>query len=136
MQLSNSGFLNALEVQERFLNQRENGKVSPQVAQSGLSFRDILEGKTEPVQDSLQLKFSKHAMGRLAERNINLSPEQMERLENGVAKADRKGIQDSLVLVDDLAFIVNIKSSTVITAMDQTRADENIFTNIDGAVIN
>ncbi len=50
-------------------------------------------------------------------------------------KAGQKGIRDSLVLVDQLAFIVNTKSNTVITAMDQTEADENIYTNIDGAVI-
>jgi len=46
-----------------------------------------------------------------------------------------KGINDSLVLVDQLAFIVNIPNHTVVTAMNQTEADESIFTNIDGAVI-
>ena len=50
-------------------------------------------------------------------------------------KAGEKGIRESLVLVDQLAFIVNVKNNTVITAMDQTETDENIFTNIDGAVI-
>ncbi|MDE7240043.1 MAG: flagellar protein, partial [Lachnospiraceae bacterium] len=50
-------------------------------------------------------------------------------------KADRKGIKDSLIMVDELAFIVNVSSSTVITAMDNNRTDEQIFTNIDGAVI-
>ena len=46
-----------------------------------------------------------------------------------------KGINESLVLVDDMAFIVNIKNNTVITAMDKNSSDENVFTNIDGAVI-
>ena len=59
----------------------------------------------------------------------------LERLNDGTKKAGEKGIKDSLVLVDQLAFIVNTKSNTVITAMDQTETDENIFTNIDGAVI-
>ena len=49
--------------------------------------------------------------------------------------ASEKGIKDSLVLVDSLAFIVNVPNQTVITAMDSTQATENIYTNIDGAVI-
>ena len=81
------------------------------------------------------LKFSKHASNRLADRNIELTKEQMDRLTEGTNKAGSKGIKDSLVMVDHLAFIVNIPKNTVITAMDQSQADENIFTNIDGAVI-
>lgn len=101
---------------------------------SGLSFEEILKQKQD-VTESSELKFSKHASMRLADRNINLSEEQSERLENGVMKASKKGIQESLVIVDSLAFIVNIPSKTVVTAMDQTEASDNIFTNIDGAVI-
>ena len=69
------------------------------------------------------------------DRNIELTKEQLERLHDGTKKAGEKGIRESLVLVDQLAFIVNVKNNTVITAMDQTETDENIFTNIDGAVI-
>ena len=39
------------------------------------------------------------------------------------------------VLVDDIAFIVNVPSKTVVTAMDQAETNSNVFTNIDGAVI-
>lgn len=96
-----------------------------------LSFQDILSSTKEQAVDNL--KFSKHANERLATRNINLSAEQIERLENGATKAREKGIRESLVMVDDLAFIVNVKSNTVITAVgDKT---DSIFTNIDGAVI-
>jgi len=56
-------------------------------------------------------------------------------LENGVKQASEKGITESLVLVDSLAFIVNVPNKTVVTALDQTEANSNIFTNIDGAVI-
>lgn len=59
----------------------------------------------------------------------------MERLKEGTGKAGEKGIQESLVLMDQLAFIVNVPSNTVITAMDQRETSTNIFTNIDGAVI-
>ncbi len=59
----------------------------------------------------------------------------MERLNMGAAKAGAKGINESLVIVDSLAFIVNVPNQTVITAMDQTETSANVFTNIDGAVI-
>ena len=93
---------------------------------SDVSFEDVLQQ---------QLKFSKHASQRLESRNISLSEEQNARLEDGVEQAHAKGIKDSLVLVDSLAFIVNVPSKTVVTAMDQTETQSNIFTNIDGAVI-
>ena len=95
---------------------------------SDVSFEDVL-------RQQQQLKFSKHASQRLESRNISLSEEQNARLEDGVEQAHAKGIKDSLVLVDSLAFIVNVPSKTVVTAMDQTETQSNIFTNIDGAVI-
>ncbi|SDH37038.1 flagellar operon protein [Pseudobutyrivibrio sp. 49] len=99
---------------------------------NGASFEDIFKQK---LQSASELKFSKHAAQRLDDRNIELTEEQSHRLEEGVMKASEKGITDSLVLVDTLAFIVNVPNQTVVTAMDQTESDENIFTNIDGAVI-
>ena len=72
---------------------------------------------------------------RLEQRDIALSAEQSQRLEAGVAKASAKGIKESLVIVDSLAFIVNVPNQTVVTAMDQTESEDNVFTNIDGAVI-
>ena len=60
---------------------------------------------------------------------------QLERLNDGARKAGQKGIRDSLVIVDDLAFIVNVPNKTVVTAMDSRETEENVFTNINGAVI-
>ena len=59
----------------------------------------------------------------------------MERLQAGTLKAGAKGIKESLVIVDQLAFIVNVPNNTVVTAMRQAETDEKVFTNIDGAVI-
>ena len=59
----------------------------------------------------------------------------MPELENGVEQAKEKGINESLVLVDSLAFIVNVPNKTVVTAMEQAETGNKIFTNIDGAVI-
>ena len=98
------------------------------------SFQEIFEQKKANLNAS-ELKFSKHASMRLQDRNINLSQEQKQRLENGAEQAEAKGIKESLVLMDSLAFIVNIPNKTVVTAMDQTESANNIFTNIDGAVI-
>ncbi len=96
-----------------------------------ISFHDILE-KQQTVETST-LKFSKHANDRLASRNIDLSHEQLERLETGARKAQAKGINESLVMVDNIAFIVNLKNNTVVTAVKDS--EDKVFTNIDGAVI-
>ena len=86
-------------------------------------------------EDVLELKFSKHARKRLADRNISLTDEQLRRLEEGTKKAQAKGINESLVLMDDMAFIVNVKNNTTITVMNQQESAEKVYTNIDGAVI-
>lgn len=96
------------------------------------SFQEILK-KQQIAKRTSELKFSKHANERLASRNIDLSEDQLQRLETGAMKASEKGITESLVMVDNLAFIVNIKSSTVITAVND--GEDKVFTNIDGAVV-
>lgn len=100
--------------------------------ESSLSFQEILN-KTQAATESVGLKFSKHANERLASRNIDLSEGQLERLETGTRKAQEKGIRESLVMVDNIAFIVNVKNNTVVTAVNDS--EDKIFTNIDGAVI-
>lgn len=99
---------------------------------------NITDGnKKEKFSDVFEtnLRFSKHADERLNTRNISLTEEQIERLNDGMKKAGEKGINESLVLMDNLAFIVNVKNNTVITAMDSSNTEERIFTKIDGAVI-
>jgi flagellar operon protein len=126
----NPNFTSIERVAGTYLNPKVESK--PLGNLDGASFEEIFKQK---LQSALELKFSKHATQRLDERNIVLSEDQSQRLEEGVLKASEKGITDSLVLVDDLAFIVNVPNQTVVTAMDQTKSEENIFTNIDGAVI-
>ena len=74
-----------------------------------------------------------HANQRLESRNIDLSQEQIDRLNDGARKAQEKGINDSLLMMDDMAFIVNIPNKTVVTALGDS--DNKIITNIDGPVI-
>lgn len=134
MNIDAGRFRSALQIQNEYLsNQVQERKT---VTQSENGFKDIFtKHLTDQNSRVEELKFSKHASNRLSDRGINLTENQVERLNEGAKKAMTKGIQESLVLVDDLAFIVNVKNSTVITAMDQTETNENVFTNIDGAVI-
>ena len=97
------------------------------------SIDELVADRTSGV--AYGLKFTKHADARLEQRDIRLTDEQMIRLEEGTKKAYSKGIKESLVLVDNLAFIVNTDKKTVITAIDQNSSDDNIYTNIDGAVV-
>jgi len=82
------------------------------------------------------LKFSAHAETRLKSRGIDFTEEMMKRLNGAVDKVSQKGgTKDSLVLMQDLALIVNVKNRTVITAMEQGSQNSNVFTNIESAVI-
>ena len=98
------------------------------VQQNG-SFADILQNKLN--QD---VKISKHAQLRMEMRNVSLTDAQRQKLSEAVNKADTKGIRDTLVIMDKMAFVVNVKNRTVITAVNSNELRENVFTNIDGAV--
>lgn len=93
------------------------------------AFENILQKELK------DLKFSKHAQDRLASRNIRLSGDDLATLGAAVDKAGQKGGQDSLVLLRDMAFIVSVPNKTVVTAMDADQVKDNVFTNIDSAVI-
>ena len=121
------------QMSERLLNNRSSAaRVNTEV-----SFADVLKAQEQKaaIPENLLsgLRFSKHANERLQNRNIDLSREQVKRLETGAARAQEKGIKESLVIVDEYAFIVNTRHNIVITAVDGS--DDKIFTNIDGAVI-
>lgn len=132
MKIQDNQFLSIEQLQARYFTQ---SKQSRSTEAEGISFQDVLNRTAHSANKAGAVRFSKHAANRLAERNIELTDNQMERLQEGAVKAGAKGINESLVLVDQLAFIVNVPNHTVITAMNQTEADENVFTNIDGAVI-
>jgi flagellar operon protein len=96
------------------------------------SFSSILN---DALNDAQPIKFSKHAQIRLESRNIGLEKSDIEKLEGAVDAASQKGVQDSLVLMNGLAFIVSVPDRTVVTAMPVSEASSSVFTNIDGAVI-
>lgn len=88
----------------------------------------------QQVEKNSGLKFSKHAETRMQTRNILLSQAQKDKIGQAVNKAEVKGVKDSLVLMDNMAFVINVKTRTVITAVNSSELKENVFTNIDGAV--
>lgn len=129
MKLTNNQFPSIEQMSGKMNQAAGQHQVKPS---TGSLFHEILREK-QVAAGFGELKFTKHANERLASRNIDLTDDQFKRLETGAKKAGEKGIRESLVLVDDLAFIVNVRNQTVITAVKD--AADKIFTNIDGAVI-
>ena len=129
-QLQNGRFVSIEQMTNQYPDTTAKKKPVTIPQPQGASFRQILE---EKQAQTTELRFSKHANERLASRNIRLSAEQKERLQGGVDKASQKGIRDSLVMVDNMAFIVNVTNRTVVTAVGE--GDDKVFTNIDGAII-
>lgn len=133
MNIQNKGYPSIEQLTDQYLGRPRGIETRENAA--GLTFQEVLQQSSAQKAETGELKFSKHALSRLSDRNITLDTEQLERLQAGAEKAGEKGIRDSLVMVDRLAFIVNIPNRTVVTAMDSTATEENIFTNINGAVI-
>ncbi len=126
-----SGFTSIQQVTDTYLkssNKSSNVNITD-------SFASYLQNQIDEASKAGEVKFSKHAAKRLDDRDIIMTEDQKIRLNEGIQKAEAKGIQDSLVMVDSLAFIVNVPSNTVITALQNDASEEGIFTNIDGAVI-
>ncbi|WP_172252821.1 TIGR02530 family flagellar biosynthesis protein [Saccharibacillus deserti] len=91
------------------------------------SFQTVLEDK--------MLKFSGHASKRLEQRGIEFNPEQLRKIGSAIDKAAAKGSKESLLLMQDMALIVNVRNRTVVTAVDGGSMKDNVFTQIDSAVI-
>jgi flagellar operon protein len=97
----------------------------------GPSFADTLQ----KAGADTELQFSRHALARVQRRGIELDQSTLNRLSEGVSRAAGKGSRDSLVLVDGTAFVVSVRNHTVITAVGPEHMKDNVFTNIDSAVI-
>lgn len=107
------------------------GVPAPAPAGKGTSFETVFA--QEVARGGL--KFSAHAEKRLASRGIPFSPEELTNLSDAVDRAAAKGARETLVLVGTTAFLVSVRNRTVITAIDGDSLKENVFTNIDSAVI-
>ena len=105
---------------------------APPQPPAGEAFGTILQQK---LADVGRLRFSSHALQRIERRGIEMEPAVVARLEVGTARAAAKGARESLVLVDETAFVVSVKNNTVVTAVDREHMREQVFTNIDSVAI-
>lgn len=94
------------------------------------SFEKLLEQKVNSLEK--ELKFSKHAKERVEARNIELNEQDIEKISQAMSKAEEKGINNSLIVTDKAVYIANIKSRTIITAMEGMK--DRVFTNVDGVI--
>lgn len=102
-----------------------------QKPEAGKSFKEILSQQL-PAEG---VKFSSHCLKRLEQNNIQVSAQQLDKLKDAVDKAESKGSRESCIVMDNMAFIVSVNNRTVITVVDGPRMKDNVFTNIDSAVI-
>lgn len=120
----------------------QNNKVSELAQQTAVGYVGPASSANVPSTDSTfadmlqgQLKVSGHAKTRMESRNIQLTEPEWQRVIDGVQKAAAKGAKESLVMVDNVALVVSVKNKTVITAVDKDSLKDNVFTNIDSAVV-
>lgn len=108
-----------------------SSNLNSQIKKNATPFNQILTKEMDGVT------FSQHALERLQSRNIKLGQAELGKLNDAVEKAAQKGAKESLVFMSNsnLALVVSVKNKTVITAMDGTNTRDNVFTNIDSAVI-
>jgi flagellar operon protein len=108
----------------------------PRKNENGLTFANALEQALKTETDAPKgVDFSGHALKRLDSRNISFSSDTFERLNKGVSLAAQKGGNETLVLVDNTAFVVSVRNNKVITAVPKDNMTGNVFTNIDSTVI-
>jgi len=103
---------------------------APIISQPG-TFQQLLEKRLEQNE----IKFSSHALERLRMRNILLSNDDITRLNEAVNRAEDKGSRDSLVLMNNIAFVVSVKNKTIVTALTNDQMQDKVITNIDSTVL-
>ena len=95
-------------------------------------FNEIFKNRIEEKEG---LQFSRHAAERVNQRGIEMSDSFLQDLQSAVEKARSKGAKDVVIISDRGAFIVNVPNNTVVTTMSGNEMKENIFTNIDSAIL-
>lgn len=81
------------------------------------------------------LTVTAHAEKRLQERGIRFDPETKQLLGQALDELQAKGARDSLVLTGNAAFVVNVPTRTLVTAMDPADLRDRIVTQIDSVSI-
>jgi flagellar operon protein len=113
------------------------GRMVPTVTQQhkSSSSKSSDQASFESLLQNSLVRFSNHAVKRLEQRGLDLKPDQLQKIENAINDVAAKGGKESLILLKDMALIVNVNNRTVVTAMDGSNMRDNVFTQIDSAVI-
>ena len=123
-QITNAG---ALKLKSVSLQLQKTADTTP-----GVQFAELLQQEAQKAQS---VQFSKHAARRVQERGIDMTDNLLNDLNQAVQKARAKGARDVVIIGESGAFIVNVQNNVVVTTMTGTEMKENIFTNIDSAVL-
>jgi flagellar operon protein len=104
------------------------------IREAGEQFRQALE-KARQTGQVPDVSFSAHASERLLQRGISLDAGDLKKISEGIDRAAEKGAKDSLMILRDMALIVSVENRTVITALQGETAKDNVFTQIDSAIL-
>ncbi|MBF0406805.1 MAG: flagellar biosynthesis protein [Candidatus Riflebacteria bacterium] len=102
-------------------------------ALNGQIFGNILQKSL--VSNRSGLNISAHADKRIAERNMDFSSDVQKVLNDAVNELQAKGAKESLILTKGGAFLVNVPSRTLITAITPDEMHDKIITQIDSVSI-
>ena len=104
-------------------------------AQEFKNFLNDVIAPKEKEREKEKVIISGHALKRLSERNLGLDKEELKKIENAIERLKMKGGQDSLVITDKAAYIVDVAKNVVVTAIDKESLNENVFTKIDSTIL-
>lgn len=122
--------INFYKINNKTINNQNRINTNINNKTRGISFDKILK-----IERDKGIKISKHAMERMNLRNINFNDDDMNKIENAITMAKSKGVKEALILMGDIAMIASTKNKTIITTVNAEQLKNNVFTNIDGAVI-
>lgn len=123
-QITNAGILKLQHAQAALQTQGNTG--------NNVQFAELLQKESDKTQS---VQFSKHAAQRVQQRGIEMTDSLLNNLNQAVKKAQAKGAKDVVVIGESGAFIVNVPNNIVVTTMSGAEMKDNIFTNIDSAVL-
>ena len=97
---------------------------------SNCSFKGYLDNE---IRKNNGYRVSSHAEERI--KALALSDADLNKLNEGLNMAEKKGSKNTVILYKDVTFIASVENRTLITAVNRERAKDNIYTNIDSLVI-
>ncbi|MCF8057673.1 MAG: hypothetical protein K9K67_00140 [Bacteriovoracaceae bacterium] len=111
----------------------DKAKIDPNAIPN--EFKNLLQEQVGTPQGERPIQLSVHAAKRLKERNLEMDNAEFFKLRSAFKKLQEKGGQDSLVITDKAAYIVDVANNKVVTAIDKENIAENVFTKIDSTVL-